>query len=182
MDTPLKPVGHPGEESSWATTAKVSAAVLATAAVGGAATTPQADWYERIPKPPIQPPPWAFGAVWTPLYANIAVTSSQVLNRLRRSDPTAAQQYAIALGTNLALNAGWSVLFWRSRRLGWATAEAVVLAASSADLVRRTAAVERSWGIRLAPYAAWTGYAAVLCGWVWRNQVQSEAGSGTAGP
>ncbi|UUL77894.1 tryptophan-rich sensory protein [Pseudarthrobacter sp. Fe7] len=53
-------------------------------------------------------------------------------------------------------------LFWRSRRPWLAAAEAAVLAASSADLVRRTYRLHRTAGASLAPYAAWCGFATVL--------------------
>lgn len=63
---------------------------------------------------------------------------------------------------NLALNAGWSRLFWRSRRPWLAAAECAVLAVSSADLVRRTSRASRGAGLALAPYAAWCAFATAL--------------------
>jgi tryptophan-rich sensory protein len=63
---------------------------------------------------------------------------------------------------NLALNAGWTWLFFRTRRPALATAEAALLAASTADLARRSWALDRPAGAALVPYAAWTSFAAAL--------------------
>lgn len=145
------------------TLALTSAAVTVTAAVGVAATDPDSRWYQALHKPSWQPPPLAFPLVWTPLYADIAAISALCLADLAEEGELGAwRRYAAALGVNLALNAGWSLTFFRSHRLTPAVAVAAALAASSADLVRRTDAVGRERAVVLSPYAAWTGFATVL--------------------
>lgn len=47
-------------------------AVAAGAVTGALATDSRSRWYRRLRKPPWQPPPQAFGLVWTPLYGLIA--------------------------------------------------------------------------------------------------------------
>ncbi|MFE4960774.1 tryptophan-rich sensory protein [Streptomyces sp. NPDC056653] len=47
-------------------------AVAAAATVGGTAIDADNAWYRGLATPRWQPPSWAFGAVWTPLYATIA--------------------------------------------------------------------------------------------------------------
>ena len=102
---------------------------------------------------------------WTALYADIALTSSLVLADLGEQGRTREQKrYAAALAGNLALNAGWSVLFFTSKQVRPACVDAVALAVSSADLVRRAARTSPERGVLLAPYAAWTGFAAGLTG------------------
>lgn len=143
--------------------ALTSAAALAAAAAGGLATTPESSWYAGLEKPPWQPPAIAFPLVWTPLYADIAAVSAAALTTLEgkgRNDDAA--RYRAALALNLALNTGWSVLFWRARRPWLATAWCAVLTASSADLVRRTNRVDSSLGIALAPYPSWCAFATGL--------------------
>jgi translocator protein len=66
------------------------------------------------------------------------------------TDPS-SRWYRRAFAVNLALNAGRSWLFWRSRRPWGAAAECAVLAASSADLVRRIGQVSPKAGAVLAP-------------------------------
>ncbi len=141
----------------------VTAATVASAALGSLATTPGAEWYRRLDLPPWQPPPAAFPVVWTALYADIIAASTATLtglNREGRADEAAA--YRRALAVNLVLNTAWSAIFWRGRRLGLAAAEAAVLAASSADLARRAGARSPARGRALAPYAVWCAFAAVL--------------------
>ena len=55
--------------------------------------------------------------------------------------PTRPRPTAGALAVNLAVNAGWSWVFFRWHRLGPAVGVAGLLTLSSADLVRRTARV-----------------------------------------
>ncbi|MDQ0768889.1 benzodiazapine receptor [Pseudarthrobacter defluvii] len=148
-----------------------AAATAATAAAGAVATDPDSTWYLRLRKPEWQPPAIAFPVVWTALYADLAVTSAIALDSTESASAAQAgaparqqeiRAYRGALATNLILNAAWSWLFWRSRRPWLAAAECAVLAASSADLVRRTYRLNRAAGISLAPYAAWCGFATVL--------------------
>lgn len=145
------------------TLAATSLAVTAAAAVGSLATDTGSRWYRSLDKPSIQPPGAVFPVVWTALYADIAAVSALSLADLAetgRDDEHAA--YGRALAANLALNAGWSVVFFRGHRPVPATVVAAALAASSADLVRRSWRVSPEKGAVLAPYAAWTGFATVL--------------------
>ncbi|MDQ0825547.1 benzodiazapine receptor [Arthrobacter sp. B2I5] len=157
------------------TLAWTTAATVATAAAGGVATDPQSSWYLKLRKPEWQPPAIAFPVVWTALYADLAVTSAVALDRaaeldraddspgpVRKDHRREVRAYQGALTANLVLNASWSWFFWRSRRPWLAAAEAAVLAASSADLVRRTYRLNRAAGVSLAPYAAWCGFATAL--------------------
>lgn len=140
-----------------------AAATTATAVLGGLATDPDSRWYRRLTKPDWQPPAIAFPLVWTALYADIAVSSAVALDGVPEEDwPEGQDAYRRALVTNLALNAAWSWLFWRTRRPWLAAAECAVLTASSAALVHRTYGINRAAGTALAPYALWCGFATVL--------------------
>ncbi|WP_197676395.1 tryptophan-rich sensory protein [Nakamurella panacisegetis] len=59
------------------TLATIGAAVTAAAVTGGLATDPGSAYYIGLRKPAWQPPAPAFGLVWTPLYADIAVTTAR---------------------------------------------------------------------------------------------------------
>lgn len=152
---------------------RVSAAVAATAGLGGLASQEvRTPWYADLEKPSFQPPDAAFPIAWTTLYADIALTTAHVLDRLERSgrgEEVAA--YRRALAVNLAVNAGWSWVFFRWHRLGPAVGVAGLLALSSADLVRRTARVSTPAAVALAPYPAWCGFATALSAAIWwRNR------------
>lgn len=145
------------------TLAATAAATALAAVVGSLATNPGSAWYRRLDLPPWQPPALAFPVVWTALYADIAGTSASVIRTLEDDDhPDEAQAYTRALGANLLLNAAWSVLFWRSRRLDLAAGEAALLTASSVDLVRRARHAGPGHARLLVPYALWCGFATVL--------------------
>lgn len=139
---------------------------LATGAaslVGAWASQPDAPWYQRLDLPAWQPPGAAFPLVWGALYADIIGTSSSALTSFEERDMTTeAAAFRRALAVNLALNAGWSVVFWRARRPWLATITAAALAASSADLTRRAALAGRRHRYALAPYAAWCTFATLL--------------------
>ena len=90
----------------------------AAAVVGSLASRSSIDtWYRGLDKPPYVPPNVVFPVAWTSLYADIAVTSGQTLDRLKsRGDDT--RSYTTALATNLVLNAGWSWLFFKAHKFG----------------------------------------------------------------
>ncbi|MDF2705700.1 MAG: TspO/MBR family protein [Nonomuraea muscovyensis] len=54
-------------------------AVAAGAAIGARSTDSRSPWYRKLRKPPWQPPPQAFGLVWTPLYALLAYAGARAL-------------------------------------------------------------------------------------------------------
>lgn len=144
--------------------------VTAAAVAGSIATDPDSAWYSKLDKPDWQPPREAFPLVWTSLYAGIAVTATLVQNELqRRHDTERLTGFRAALVSNLALNGLWSWLFFRSHRLDAATIGAAALAASSVDLARRAGRVRPGYCRQLIPYAAWTSFATVLAGELWRR-------------
>lgn len=140
-----------------------TAAVALTAAIGSAGTDPSSRWYRRLDKPSWQPPGAAFGVIWTTLYALLSLAGARALNRAaEHDDPGARGRYTRAYAANLALNAGWTWTFFRAERPKLAVAESAVLAASTADLARRSWQLDRTAGAALVPYAAWTSFATVL--------------------
>jgi tryptophan-rich sensory protein len=141
----------------------VAAGTVATAVAGGLATDPSSAWFTRLAKPRWYPPPATFGIVWTALYTGLAWAGGELIER----SPDRALRPALA--ANLALNAVWTPLFFRAHRPALATAECAVLAASTADLVRRALPVSRPVAAVLAPYAAWTAFATALSGAIARR-------------
>ncbi|MFG1930705.1 TspO/MBR family protein [Mycobacterium sp. NPDC048908] len=146
-----------------------AAAVTVTALAGSLASRPaDSAWYRALRKPFYQPPPQVFPVVWPMLYADIAIVSSNVIGDMARpGQTTERRRYVCALGLNLALNGGWSWLFFNRRRLGTAAAVAAVLAASSIDLTRRAVTAQGKRAAPLALYAAWCSFATVLATHVW---------------
>ena len=139
---------------------------LAVSAIGGAATaTSVGTWYKTLAKPAFNPPNWIFAPVWTALFFMMAVAAWRVWRRggLREA------RLALALfGLQLALNLGWSLLFFGMRSIGAALVEIVVLLLA---ILATTAAFwqrDRVAGMLLVPYAAWVTFATVLNAALWR--------------
>lgn len=139
--------------------ARTSAAVAATAVIGGLGTDVTSRWYRDLDKPAWQPPGAAFGPAWTTLYALMAVASARSLERIE--EPQERRAFATAFGANLVLNAGWNWLFFKARRPRWALAEILLMEASTLDLTRR-AKVDRPAAAMLVPYAGWVAFATAL--------------------
>ncbi len=137
--------------------------VTASAVLGALATDPDGPYYRTLVKPDWQPPPPVYGIVWTPLYADLALASGHAISTLGQLGRDRDRDSLIgALVVNLALNTGWSLLFFRGHRPWLAAAECAVLTVSSADLVRRVGAADRRAGVALAPYPAWCAFATAL--------------------
>jgi tryptophan-rich sensory protein len=134
-------------------------AVAATAAAGARAVDPGTRWYRTLAKPAWQPPPWAFGPVWTTLYGTIAWSAAHAY---LRAPARARQSLLAAYGVNLALNATWNWLFFNRRSVLGGLAGTIALDASNADLLRRTARHDRAAAAALIPYAAWCAFATAL--------------------
>jgi benzodiazapine receptor len=138
---------------------KTALAVSATAVAGSIATRPGSAWYRRLDKPRWQPPSIAFPLVWTPLYGLIAFAGARGLDRAGDRDRAAFRR---SYATNLLLNAGWTVVFFRYRNPRAALVEIAALNLSNLDLVRRAWQIDRTAAAALSPYVAWTGFATAL--------------------
>ena len=144
-------------------------ATVAAAAAGAAASGRGVQgWYTTIRKPRYVPPNAVFPIAWTALYADIAVTSAATITRFRADGREGkARAYTAALGANLVLNAAWSWVFFAKHKLGPAAVAAAALTASSADLARRAADADPTFGAALAPYPMWCGFATALSIDIW---------------
>lgn len=139
----------------------VFALLVAAAALFGAQFEPGA-WYEALRKPPLTPPNWVFGPVWSVLYLTIAV-AGWLIWRARRNRVTALALW----GVQLALNAAWSFLFFGLHRQGLALLEIgtllVFIVATAVVFFR----VRPLAGALFAPYAAWVVFASYLNAGLW---------------
>ena len=122
------------------------------------------DWYPALAKPPITPPSWLFGPVWTALYLIMGYAAWRVWRKAGFGGAPAA----LALfGIQLALNLAWSYLFFGRQWIGAAFVEIIVLLVAIAATALAFARTDRVAAWLLAPYAAWVAFASVLTGWIW---------------
>ncbi|MFD0267748.1 TspO/MBR family protein [Streptomyces sp. NPDC127106] len=136
-----------------------AAAVASAALAGSMVVDADGSWYRTLRKPPWQPPPRTFGLVWTPLYASIAFACGHALGRARGRERAAI---AARFGANLALNAGWSWLFFGCRSPRAGLAGTLLLDLSNAELIRSTARRDPTAARAMLPYAAWCAFATGL--------------------
>ncbi len=116
-------------------------------------------WYERLAKPSWIPPTWAFPVAWSVLFAMMAVSGWMTWRQVGLAGAGGA--FAV-FGIQLALNAGWSALFFGARRMDLALFEVVALWCSIAANILVFAPYSHSAAWLLVPYLAWVTFAAYL--------------------
>jgi len=134
------------------------------AAVLGGLATP-GEWYESLSRPSWTPPNAVFGPVWTVLYGMMALAAWLVW---KEKGFTGARVALTLFAVQLALNVGWSWIFFGLRSPGAAFAEIVLLWGAIALTMVAFWRIHRAAAILLAPYLAWVGFAAVLNFEIWR--------------
>ena len=122
------------------------------------------DWYVGLAKPSWNPPSWVFGPVWTALYAMMAVAAWLVWRRSGAKRRPALVWFAV----QLALNVGWSGLFFGLRMPGLAFVGILALWAAIAATLAASWRVSRPAGIILVPYLIWVSFAVALNLALWR--------------
>jgi benzodiazapine receptor len=153
-----------------------AAAVLAALAVAAPALAALSDrpsarnigtrvWYALLRKPVFHPPQAAFPLVWSAIDGALALGAW----RLARQPASPQRNRALGwLGTNVAMIAGWSKLFFAKRRLGGAAVGAGALAAAATAYVAAARPVDRPAAAAGVPLVAWVAFATVLSTAVWR--------------
>ena len=116
-------------------------------------------WFRSLKKSPLQPPDRVFAPVWTVLYAAIAYSGYKIW----KAPASPERTRALALwGTQLALNAAWTPIFFGARRPVAALADLIALDAAATAYAVSAAKVDRSAAASVAPYLGWIGFATYL--------------------
>lgn len=133
---------------------------FAAAALGGMATSSSVgDWYQSLAKPEWTPPAWIFGPVWSMLFLMMAIAAWLVW---RRNGWAAAKLPLGLFAIQLALNVGWSVIFFGLRSPGFAFVEILFLWLAIAFTTKSFWNHSRLAAALMAPYLAWSTFAAFL--------------------
>ena len=124
-------------------------------------------WYKSLECPPLTPPDWVFGPVWTVLYGMIVVAVFRFLRGVPRDRRGRAWAMVVV---HLVSNALWTPLFFGCQQPAWALMDIVLMNGTLWVLLRWARRVDR-WSVRLLlPYAAWIAFATYLnAGFVWLN-------------
>ena len=139
---------------------------LGIAALGAAVTaTSVKTWYANLAKPSFNPPDAVFGPVWTVLYVMMGVAAWRVW---RTADRDTARGPLTLFALQLALNLGWSVVFFGLQKIGSAVATIVVLEVAILVTMLAFRTVDRVAALLMAPYLAWVTFATVLNIAIWQ--------------
>ena len=118
-------------------------------------------WYKRLKQPDWQPPSNVFAPVWTILYLTMAIAAWRIW-RKRDEEPDAVKTALTLWGSQLALNAAWSWLFFGARKPKLALAEIIALWAAIAATATAFWRIDRTASALLWPYLAWVSFASAL--------------------
>jgi len=123
-----------------------------------------AGWYQVLNKPPLNPPDWVFGPVWTVLYVMIATSGWLAW---RKAGFAAARTAFMVYGGQLFLNFLWSYLFFGLNNPGLALFDIGALWALILVTFLKFRALDRWAGLLLLPYLTWVSFATYLNAAVW---------------
>lgn len=139
---------------------------LGIGALGAAVTaTSVQTWYAALTKPSFTPPNAVFGPVWTGLYVLMAIAAWRVW---RAADRETTRGPLTLFALQLALNLGWTVVFFGLERIGAAVATIVVLDVAVIVTMLAFRTIDRGAALLLLPYLAWVSFATVLNITLWR--------------
>lgn len=117
------------------------------------------DWYLNLVRPPLAPPNWVFGPVWTVLYIMIAVSFILYIKQTRQNlVPWAVAVLILHLITNFL----WTGIFFGLQRPGWALLDILLLDFTLAILIIHFWRIARLSSILLWPYLLWVMFATYL--------------------
>ncbi|OLN88475.1 Translocator-like protein [Colletotrichum chlorophyti] len=124
--------------------------------------------YAAIKNPPLRPPAWVFGPVWTILYGMMGYAAYRAVNTGLSPFSTIEQikmtkQGATLYTVQLGLNLIWMPLFFVWKRPIEATIDIVALLGVNSYLTYLWGSVDRVAGACFAPYLGWLSFATYLC-------------------
>ncbi|HTY13364.1 MAG TPA: TspO/MBR family protein [Candidatus Omnitrophota bacterium] len=131
------------------------------AVLGSVVTTPNISvWYAFLVKPPLNPPNWIFGPVWTLLYFLMAVAAWLVW-RKGLADPNVRDALSIFI-VQLVLNVLWSFSFFGVRMPIFGFLVIIGLWVAILATVLRFFKIDRTAGWLMVPYLLWVSFASYL--------------------
>ena len=138
----------------------IAAAAAISVAVIGGLMTDIGPWYMGLKQPAWKPPDWAFGPIWTTIFALAAAAG--VIGWQRAPSRPVRELMLALFAANGFLNVFWSLLYFRLHRPDWALLEVPLLWLSVLALIVLLARFAKTAAWLLAPYLLWVAIAAFL--------------------
>jgi tryptophan-rich sensory protein len=121
--------------------------------------------FSALKQPPLSPPGWLFPVAWTLLYILMGIACYLVVTS---AAPEAARKAALrTYAAQLFFNGLWTLLFFRLEWRLFALAWLIVLWLLILVCAMQFGRIRKAAGWLLAPYLAWTTFAAYLNLGVW---------------
>ena len=124
-----------------------------------------ATWYADLVKPSFNPPNEVFPVVWTALYVMMAVAAWRIW---RTADRETRRWPLTLFALQLAINLGWTAVFFGLQKIDSALAAIVVLDVGVAVTTLAFRTLDRVAARLMMPYLAWVLFATVLNVSIWR--------------
>lgn len=129
---------------------------VAGAAIASLTTDTSSAWYQSLALSPLQPPPWAFGLIWSILYVLLSISFAYAVTR-RQPNKGAMLGYLL----NIVLNALWSPFFFLLQNPAIALVVLLALILNLIILMRNVRRQPVSFYL-LIPYLVWLSIATIL--------------------
>jgi translocator protein len=123
-------------------------------------------WYPTLIKPIFNPPNWIFAPVWTSLYIMMGIAGGLVWNKLDGNETIVKKAFLFFI-IQLALNALWSLIFFKLHNLLLASIEVVLLLLMIFETYTQFKKIDKIAGLLLIPYLAWVSFASILTISIW---------------
>lgn len=136
-------------------------ALLLLGALSGAIAGAGADnpWYVALVKPPLTPPGWVFGAVWTLLYILLGLALAMLLHA---RGANRRGRLLLLFFVGLALNLAWAPLFFRFHEIQAALFLLAAMIVITIVLAHRLWPIRRLAAAFMLVYLPWLMFAAAL--------------------
>ena len=117
-------------------------------------------WYKTLVKPTFNPPNWVFGPVWTVLYILMGLALYLIWDKGLKKRKVRVAFWLFII--HLAVNAGWSVVFFGLHSLFGGFIVLLVLWAFIIALLWKFYEISHLAAYLLIPYFLWVSFAGVL--------------------
>jgi tryptophan-rich sensory protein len=125
-------------------------------------------WYAELTRPPLSPPNWVFGPVWTILYIMIAVS---IIVYYQASGKEHVPLTTGILIIHIIANFSWTPLFFGLQNPLLALIDILILDVTLVMLVYWFWQASTVAGVLLVPYLCWVSFATYLnAGLYWLNR------------
>ena len=146
----------------------VGLCLLVGAADGAVTHAALGAWYGSLAKPPLTPPNWVFGPVWTTLYMLVGLSAWLVWREGDGDGEMRPVRPALRLwGWQLLFNAAWTPAFFGLRNPALGLVVLVPLLVLIGLTMRAFARIRPLPAWVLAPYFAWSCFATWLNLGIW---------------